>query len=151
MSVGRRVPRWRRRRTWLVAALAILLVVVAFVAYSYSETYRVEVKHYTFASADVPEALVGTRIVLLTDIHRSFYYSQARLGGIVDRVNQLTPDLVVLGGDYVYGSKEYEASAFAELGRLRAPLGVFAVLGNHDYAHPGGGVNDPGPALAAVA
>jgi predicted MPP superfamily phosphohydrolase len=108
------------------------------------------VKEYTFASPDVPAAFDGTSIVLLTDVHRSFYFTQKRVAGIVDQVNGLEPDLIVLGGDYIYGSEDYFASAFAELGRLEAPLGTFAVLGNHDYAHPGDDVNDPAPAIAAA-
>ncbi len=129
----------------------VAAVVVAVAAYSYTETYRVEVKEYTFASPDVPAAFDGPRVVLLTDIHRSFYFTEKRLAGIVDQVNGLEADLVVLGGDYVTGSKDLEGSAFAELGKLEAPLGVFAVLGNHDYDHPGNDVNDPGPAIAAAA
>ncbi len=144
-------PRWGRRKKWLVAAAVVAFLVVAFVGYSYSETYRLEVKEYTYTSPEVPPAFDGTRIVLLTDIHRSFFFSQGRVGRLVDRVNEMTPDLIVLGGDYVYGSKERERSAFADLRRLKAPLGTFAVLGNHDYAHPTGGGNDPAPALEAIA
>ncbi len=120
------------------------------VAYSFAEMYRLEVKEYTYESPDVPPAFDGARIVLLTDIHRSFYFSQERVGRLVDRVNEMVPDLVVLGGDYVYGSKDYEQSAFDELDRLTARLGIFAVLGNHDYAHPPGGGNDPAPTLEAI-
>jgi uncharacterized protein len=139
-----------RRKKWLIGAAIIAVLVVAFVAYSFSESYRLEVKDYTYAGPDVPAAFDGTRIVLLADVHRSFYFSQERLGRLVDRVEGLHPDLIVLGGDYVYGSKDYEQSAFAALGRLHAPLGVYAVLGNHDYAHPGGGVSDPGRAIQAI-
>ena len=72
-----------------------------------------EVKEYTYTSPDVPAAFDGTRIVLLTDIHRSFFFSQERLAGIVDQVERACDaDLVVLGGDYVYGSKDYEAIRF---------------------------------------
>ena len=129
----------------------IAAAALALVAYSFVETYRVEVKEYTYASPDVPPAFDGARIVLLTDVHRSLFFSQKRVGRLVDRVNAMAPELVVLGGDYVYGDKTYEQSAFDELARLRAPLGTFAVLGNHDYAHPAGGGNDPAPALKAIA
>jgi uncharacterized protein len=140
----------RRRAKWALAATILVAVVVAVAAYSYSETYRVEVKGYTFSSPDVPAAFDGTRVVLLTDIHRSFFFSQERLIALVDRVNAMDPDLIVLGGDYVYGSKDLEAAAFAELARLQAPLGTFAVLGNHDYDHPRGDRNDPAPAIEAA-
>jgi predicted MPP superfamily phosphohydrolase len=141
--------RLRGHKRWLIVAVIVVLV-AAFTGYSFAETYRLEVKEYTYTSPDVPPAFDGMRIALLTDIHRSFYFSQERVGAVVDRVNQLTPDLIVLGGDYVYGDKRYESSAFVELGRLSAPLGTFAVLGNHDYEHAGGS-NDPGPALRAMA
>lgn len=129
----------------------VAAIVVAVAAYSYVETYRVEVKEYTFASPDVPAAFDGTRVVLLTDVHRSFYFTEGRLADIVDQTQALEPDLIVLGGDYVYGSKDYEGPAFEELGSLDAPLGTFAVLGNHDYDHPGNRVNDPETAKAAAA
>jgi hypothetical protein len=148
---GRSRTRTRRRAIWKFAVAVVAAILVAVAVYSYTETYRVEVKEYTFASPDVPAAFDGTRIVLLTDVHRSFYFSEGRLAGIVDRVNGLDADLVVLGGDYVTGSKDLEESAFAELGKLEAPLGVFAVLGNHDYAHNEDGLSDPGQAIAAAA
>jgi uncharacterized protein len=135
---------------WRLVATIVLAVVAAFVAYSFSETYRLEVKEYTFASPDVPAAFDRTRIVLLTDLHRAFFFSQKRLAGVVERAAQLHPDLVVLGGDYVYGSMKYEVPAFTELSRLQAPLGVFAVLGNHDYAHLDHDRNDPTPTLRAA-
>jgi uncharacterized protein len=135
---------------WRLAATIVLAVVVAFVAYSFSETYRLQVKEYAFVSPDVPAAFDGTRIVLLTDIHRAFFFSEKRLAGVVRRVASLDPDLIVLGGDYVYGSKDYEAPTFAELSHLEAPLGVFAALGNHDYAHPTDGESDRTPALLAA-
>ena len=139
-----------RRTRWALAATILVAVVVAVAAYSFSETYRLEVKAYTFTSPEVPAAFDGARVVLLTDIHRSFFFSEKRLAKLVDRVNAMDPDLVVLGGDYVYGSKDLEAAAFAELARLKAPLGTFAVLGNHDYDHPGGDRNDPTPAIEAA-
>jgi predicted MPP superfamily phosphohydrolase len=45
----------------------------------------------------------------------------------------MLPDIVVLGGDYVHRSDDYIAPCFRELRRLKAPLGVYGVLGNHDH------------------
>lgn len=122
-----------RPKRWWLLALAVLVVVAGVLAYGYVESYRIEVKQFTFTSPDVPSGFDGTRIVLLTDIHRAAFFSQGRVGRLVERVNALQPDLVVLGGDYVYANADYEASCFAELAHLQAPLGRFAVLGNHDY------------------
>lgn len=66
----------------------------------------------------------------------------ARLAAIVARVNALKPDLIVLTGDYVSDRAIRTglvppAEAVAPLAALRAPLGLFAVLGNHDMNAPG--------------
>jgi predicted MPP superfamily phosphohydrolase len=156
-----RRPRWKR---WWVLALAIFVVVAGIIGYAYGETYRLEVKQFTVTSSQVPAAFDGTRIVFLTDIHRGWFFSQHRVGKLVDRVNAFQPDLVVMGGDYVYANIDYEASCFAELTRLQAPLGRFAVLGNHDYGEYGDGADgdrgadaggsdgnpDPTPAIQAI-
>jgi predicted MPP superfamily phosphohydrolase len=134
----------------LIAAAIVIVLFAVFVGYAFSETFRFEVKEYTFASPDVPSAFDGTRIVLLTDIHRTWFFPQDRVGRLVDRVNALAPDLIVLGGDYIYRSTTYEVSAFEELGRLEAPLGTFAVLGNHDYGQHDGGDDGTGPVLEAI-
>jgi predicted MPP superfamily phosphohydrolase len=131
-----------------VAALGV--VVVAFLAYSYAETYRVEVKVYTFSGHDVPPAFDGLEIAFLSDVHRSWFFRQARVERIVDRVNALGPDLVLLGGDYVYGGTDYERPCFEALGRLHAPLGVFAALGNHDYGADDAERRDLSSVYAAV-
>jgi predicted MPP superfamily phosphohydrolase len=139
--------RWRR---WRLLVLAAFVVAVAVLAYGFAETYRVEVKEYTFASPDLPANFDGTRIVLVTDIHRGPFLSQSRVRALVDRVNALQPDIVVLGGDYVYRGTGYAASCFAELERLRAPLGRFAVLGNHDYGNYDNGGDGPAPVIRAI-
>lgn len=134
-----------RRRRWLLALIALFVVIIAITGYGFAETYRIEVKEYTFADPDLPVAFEGTRIVFVTDIHRGLFFSQDRVRSLVERVNALEPDLVLLGGDYVFGSTDYAASCFGELARLEAELGRYAVLGNHDYGNYKDGEN--GPAL----
>ncbi len=127
------------------------MVIIAVLAYGFAETYWIRVKEYTFTDPDLPAAFDGTRIVLLTDIHRGPFFSQARVAALVERVNALEPDLLVLGGDYVFTDTGYAQSCFAELKNLRAPLGCFAVLGNHDYEEYGGDIGDPSPVIEAIA
>ena len=90
-------------------------------------------EQYEFSSPEVPPQFDGTKIVLLTDIHRGWFFSEERVHGLVERVNALHPDLIALTGDYVYADTGYEPSGLLELAGLQAPLGRFAVLGNHDY------------------
>ena len=83
------------------------------------------------------------RLVLLADLHVAGPdMPPQRLARIVAQVNALRPDLVLLAGDFVsdkrLSTRRYEAAeAVAPLAGLRAPLGRFAVLGNHDHWRDG--------------
>jgi len=94
-----------------------------------------------------PAALGPLRIVALSDLHTGApHVTVEKLTEIVARVNAEHPDLIVLLGDYVIhgviGGRfvEPERTAAALRG-LAAPLGVLAVLGNHDWWYDGGGVS----------
>jgi predicted MPP superfamily phosphohydrolase len=93
-----------------------------------------------------PAAIGPLRIVALSDLHTGApHVTVAKLDEIVARVNAARPDLIVLLGDYVIhgviGGRfvEPERTAAALRG-LTAPLGVFAILGNHDWWYDGGRV-----------
>jgi uncharacterized protein len=84
----------------------------------------------------LPAALVGLRIGLITDVHRSRWVSDADVDLGVRMLMAARPDLVVLGGDYVtWGNRRFVAPSAEALGPLSAPHGVFAILGNHDDDH----------------
>jgi uncharacterized protein len=123
----------RRGRPW-IRLLALLIVVCAgLLVWLFVEPRVVTVAEYRIVSPDLPSAFDGTRVVFLTDIHHGPYLSRGSVRTLVDRVNAMQPDLIVLGGDYVYHSAGYIAPCFKELARLHAPLGVYGVLGNHDH------------------
>ena len=87
--------------------------------------------------ADLP-----LRIAMLSDFHIGEPWLGLRaLEQLVSRTNDLAPDIILLLGDYEDGPRYSRPVApelwAAALGRLRAPLGVHAVLGNHDYAPEG--------------
>lgn len=75
----------------------------------------------------------GLKIVHLTDLHHSLFTPIEDVHRAVHLANLLRPDLVALTGDYVTLSPSYIWPVARTLGKLRARLGVFAVLGNHDF------------------
>jgi predicted MPP superfamily phosphohydrolase len=90
-----------------------------------------------------PDELAGLRVALISDLHAGAPHVDAqRLERLAAAVNARTPDLVLLLGDFVdpdvhLGSEVAPEDVAAALGGLRAPLGVVAVLGNHDWRHGG--------------
>src|SRR5688572_14243905 len=81
----------------------------------------------------LPIALDGVRIALLTDIHHSALVGPDDVRAAVDLALSLKPDLIVLGGDYVsFADRKFVGPVAELLAPLRAPHGVFAILGNHD-------------------
>lgn len=83
----------------------------------------------------LPQALDGLRIGLITDTHHSTFTSLPFIAEAVALLQRESPDLVVLGGDYVtLRNQRYIADAATPFARLSAPLGVFGILGNHDDA-----------------
>jgi predicted MPP superfamily phosphohydrolase len=78
-------------------------------------------------------ALVGLRLVQLTDIHVGNFMKQTELEWYVRAVNDLRPDLIALTGDFIASSAHFIPACAAALEKLQARIGVFACLGNHDY------------------
>jgi predicted MPP superfamily phosphohydrolase len=97
------------------------------------EPALLRVRRYRIPIADLPAWAEGLRIVHLSDTHHGPYVSLPYLARAVARANALSPDLIVLTGDYVQRTPRAIAPGVAILGGLRARLGRFAVLGNHDH------------------
>ncbi|WP_315730145.1 MULTISPECIES: metallophosphoesterase [unclassified Bradyrhizobium] len=99
---------------------------------------RLQVADYHVQPARWPERL-QLKIAAIADLHACDpWMSLAHIEEIVARTNSLHPDIIVMLGDYVAGHRHIiqriEAPAWASvLAGLKAPLGVHAILGNHDY------------------
>ena len=125
---------------WRSALLVSLVVVLVLGGWTfYYEPSSLELRRYELTLAGWPHELDGIEIALLSDLHvGSPYYGLDKLEEVVRRVNASEPDLVLLAGDYVIdgvsGGRFVPPEDIASvLAKLDAPLGVFAVLGNHDW------------------
>ena len=98
------------------------------------------VRHYVASPPGWPEGL-ALKIGVIADLHACEpWMSAERIRGIAEQTNALSPDLIVLLGDFNAGHRFVTGpvmpGAWADaLSVLRAPLGTFAVLGNHDWWH----------------
>jgi len=91
------------------------------------------VRDVTVAVGDLPPALDGYRIVQLTDLHLSRLFTPSWARAVVARANAVGADLIVVTGDFIDGSVDMRRDDVAPLRELRAPDGVFAIPGNHEY------------------
>jgi predicted MPP superfamily phosphohydrolase len=94
---------------------------------------RYEIVQRTITLPNLSPRLRGLRIVQLTDIHVGNFMKQDKLAWYVRAVNDLTPDIVALTGDFIGSSPHFIPACAAALEKLDAREGVFACLGNHDY------------------
>lgn len=131
--------RKRKKRRW--AGFLFLLIAAPFLLAGYAryvEPYMLITRTVTVeATKHVPECT----IVFFSDTHFGKDYSEKNIERIVKRINRSEPDLVIFGGDfldnYARDREELDLEYIgAELSKIEASYGKFAVWGNHDY---GGG------------
>ena len=103
--------------------------------------FRLEVKEWDVPHASWPATMPPLRIAVLTDIHAvEPWMPVGRINHIVNTTNDLNADIILLLGDFVEAVRPKLRTGIVPisdwapvLGKLRAPLGVYAVLGNHDW------------------
>ena len=134
----------RRLKRLRVAFAAIVLFLAGLVFWGFLiEPGRLVVQQQTIQLANWPQPLDGLRIAVLSDIHvDNWFITEKKLRTIVERTNQLQPDLIVILGDYMSGEGWVRHRVEPEvwgpvLKDLHAPLGVYSVLGNHDWWYSG--------------
>ena len=114
-------------------AVVALLIFVSFGMGMVRGRTHVKVFEESIHIPSLPEEFKGIRIVQISDIHLAgFYNHPAYIRRVVDMVNRLEPDLICFTGDMVHNFSE-EVDPFVNiLNQLEAPLGKYAILGNHD-------------------
>lgn len=136
--IGLAFKRVWKRSTFIgnILGLAIGLGGMFMVLYgTVSGWHRFQVKEVTFESADLPEAFNGYKIVQFSDLHIGTIAKYPKqVQRLVDIINQQKGDLIVFTGDLVNHRASELNGVEHILGQLRAPDGVYSVLGNHDYS-----------------
>jgi uncharacterized protein len=113
----------------LVAAIPLASLTYGVV----SSAYDYRVKRRTLYLPNLPKAFDGIKLGQLSDIHSGSFYDRKAVIGGVDMLLKEKPDMVFFTGDLVnnVASEMYEYQDI--FSKVKAPLGVFSVLGNHDY------------------
>ena len=112
----------------------IIIVALALALNGMHEVFRVpQVVSHELELPGLERKLDGLRVVQLTDLHVGPLVGAEFTQGVVERTNELKPDLVVITGDFVDGRAEEVGPELSALRELQATHGVYAVTGNHEY------------------
>jgi predicted MPP superfamily phosphohydrolase len=122
-------------RSMFLSRLALVLgagVIVGFVN-GIGNRYRYQIKKVKVRFPNLPAAFAGLRIVQLSDIHSGSFDNPEAVNKGIQMALDLKPDIIFFTGDLV-NDRSTEVGEYQKIfSRLKAPMGVYSILGNHDY------------------
>lgn len=118
-----------------IVAVSSTILVIALVIYGFINSHFLRIRTIDITIPKRAGKYSTLNIVTASDIHLSSIIGRNRIKAIVNKINSLSPDIVLLPGDIVDGDlnpviKENSGEA---LRQIKAPLGVYAITGNHEY------------------
>jgi predicted MPP superfamily phosphohydrolase len=122
----------RRDLLKALAGAAVVSPVAAVGFGTFVERTNFEVRQCEIAIRDLPRQLEGMRLVQLSDIHLGSFLSEKSLQRVIDQANELKPHLAFVTGDLISVEKDPLDECLRRLSLLRADLGTFGCLGNHE-------------------
>lgn len=122
-------------RSTFLSRLALVLgagIVVGFIN-GIGNRYRYQIKKVKVKFPNLPAAFAGLKIVQLSDIHSGSFDNEEAVAKGIQMALDLKPDIIFFTGDLV-NDRSTEVGAYQKIfSRLKAPMGVYSILGNHDY------------------
>ncbi len=130
MGEGNSIPR-STFMSWL--GLGIGGSLFGTLLYGFGNKYNYQVKNVKLSFANLPQAFKGLKIVHISDIHSGSFQNKEAVNRGVDLILKQKADLVLFTGDLVNDRADEMLEYMDVFNRVKAPLGVFSSLGNHDY------------------
>ena len=118
-----------RRQSLSLATIAA----IGLMAYGAYEAYGVETRRVGLTSDKIPAAAKRIRIVQVSDLHLGLMTYPGKLTPIIKAIEQAKPDILVSTGDLVDGHVFKKKEIVAKLNSIQAPMGKYAVTGNHEF------------------
>ena len=117
--------------SWL--GLGIGGSLISSLVYGFSNKYNYRIHRIPLAFSNLPTAFKGLRIVQISDVHSGSFDNKKAVEKGVQQILDLKPDLILFTGDLI-NDRATEMMGYEDVfSRLKAPMGVFSTLGNHDY------------------
>jgi predicted MPP superfamily phosphohydrolase len=122
----------------IIIIVILLLIAITFVYMRFIATSGFIIKEFNVTSEKLPKGFNGVKVIHLSDIHYASV-GEAKLNKAVEEVNTMKPDIIVFTGDlydeFSNLTEDMENKIINALSKLNAPLGKYAVSGNHDYKY----------------
>jgi len=117
--------------SWL--GIGIGGTLISSLIYGFSNKYNYHIRRVPLAFSNLPPAFRGLKIVQISDIHSGSFDNKKAVEKGVQMILDLQPDLILFTGDLI-NDRATEMNGYEDVfSRLKAPMGVFSTLGNHDY------------------
>ena len=123
-------------RSEFLSKIALATTAVPFSAFAYgiiSGAHDYRVKRVTVKLKNLPKSFDGLRIGQLSDIHSGSFWNKTAVKGGVEMMMKEKPDVIFFTGDLVNNEASEVKEYIPVFDKLKAPLGVFSITGNHDY------------------
>lgn len=101
--------------------------------YGFSNKYNYNVKRIQLSYDNLPAAFKGLKIVHISDIHSGSFTNKTAVAHGVEKILKEKPDLILFTGDIVNDRASEMEEYMDVFNKLKAPMGVYSTLGNHDY------------------
>jgi predicted MPP superfamily phosphohydrolase len=122
-------------RSTFLSWLGIAIGGTAFgtLLYGFKNQYNYQVKNIKLNFSNLPAAFRGLKVVHISDIHSGSFMNKAEVEKGIETINNLEPDVILFTGDLVNDRASEMVPYIEVFAKLKAPLGVYSTLGNHDY------------------
>jgi predicted MPP superfamily phosphohydrolase len=101
--------------------------------YGFTNKYNYQVRRVKLSFNNLPNAFKGMKLVHISDIHSGSFQNKEAVNRGIDLILKEQADLILFTGDLVNDRAEEMEAYQVIFGRLKAPMGVYSTLGNHDY------------------
>ena len=118
----------------IITLIIIILLISSILLYSrFIATKGLKIKEYKVVNTKITDSYHGLKIVHLSDIHYGSTINEKELNNIVNKINEIKPDIVVLTGDLIDDRLSFDKDKIINcLSKIEANLGKYAISGNHD-------------------
>ena len=113
----------------LIAAAILFLLLLS----GFRNKYKYKVHKVKLKYQNLPEPFRGLKVVHISDIHSGSFTNKEAVQKGIDKILHQEPDLILFTGDLVNNVADEMKEYMEVFSQLKAPLGVYSTLGNHDY------------------